>query len=64
MYSDIRRFCGGVAGCVSWMRGDDACVVPDADAMRAVEIAPETQKHPFAVMLLLGCKAAPIVAYV
>jgi hypothetical protein len=46
------------------MRGDDACVVPDADAMRAVEIAPETQKHPFAVMLLLGCKAAPIVAYV
>ena len=33
-------------------------------AMSTVEIAAETQKHPFAVMLLLGFKAAPIVAYV
>ena len=32
--------------------------------MSTVEITPETQKHPLAVMLMLGCKAAPIVAYV
>jgi len=46
--------------------GGVECATParPTDAMSAVEIVPETQKHPFAVMLMLGFKASPIVAYV
>jgi len=59
--SDIRRFWwASTLPMDGWSRGECAT----RRAMSAVEIAAETQKHPFAVMLLLGFKAAPIVAYV
>ena len=52
---------------MTMMRGRPQSVEDSARAredMSTVEITPETQKHPLAVMLMLGCKAAPIVAYV
>ena len=60
--SDIRRFLVGDDD--GWMDGLVRGECATRRAMSTVEIAAETQKHPFAVMLLLGFKAAPIVAYV